>query len=146
MIHDTIQIIFELLIKLLKNSIQFANGRLNDLNIFIFISYHIIFIDNYLGFLHIVKIYSLRIRAYEFELSGVMQVFYFPVVFALEVQVQRREIVVLFPTLAHVENILFFVAQIVVFFPMKLAQGYRSFNFTHGYFNLLYLISNIFLI
>ena len=60
-----------------------------------------------------------------------MQILNFAVMFSLEVQIQSRKIGVLFPALAHVEDVLVLVAEVGVLLPVQLTGRNGSLEFAH---------------
>ena len=63
-----------------------------------------------LALFHEVEVDGFGVAVEHFILGRIVQVFNFAVMFSLEVQIQGRKIGVLFPALAHVEDVLVLVA------------------------------------
>ena len=82
-----------------------------------------------LALFHEVEIDRLSVTVEHFVLGRIVQVFNFAVMFSFEMQIQSRKIGVLFPALAHVENVLVLVAEVGVLLPVQLTGRNGSLEF-----------------
>lgn len=74
---------------------------------------------------------SLCLSVEELIFRGIVQIFYFLVMFPFEMQVKGRKAEIFLPTLTFIEDIFFTIPEIGIFFPMSLSLWNQIFLSFH---------------